>query len=238
MTQKFFHRLAFKIGSIIILIEIITLFTLGWYYTHRFREHIVQRVIEKVQIPGMLISQGLLPYSAVTNADLLKRLIGEEVVDSMVIQGSGFVVHALRQELAGVLVTQMPELNPAWFSSQAQTPFIKFFPDERPPYVMSITPIPGGDGQTPDFFVYLKANIQQAEQEKTKVLRLFLVGAFVTIWVTSLALLVLFRQVILARLTQTLQVLRAVSTGQTSARIPSPLISDEIGQLHKPESIP
>ena len=231
MTQKFFHRLTFKIGIVIILIEIITLSTLGWYYTHRFHKQIVQRVIDKVQIPGMLMSQGLLPYSAVTNADLLKRLVGEEIIDSMVIWVNGYVVHALRQELAGVLLTQVSELSPAWFTPQVRAPFIQFFPDEHPPYLMSITPIPGVDGQTPVFFVYLKTNIQQAEQEKTNVLVLFFVGACVTVWVTSFALLALFRQIILVRLTQTLHVLHAVSTGQTSARILPPLIPDEIGQL-------
>ncbi|GAK57814.1 multi-sensor signal transduction histidine kinase [Candidatus Vecturithrix granuli] len=231
MMQKFFHRLAFKIGIVIILIEIITLSMLGWYYTHRFHEQIVQRVIDKVQIPGKLIAQGLLPYSAAANAELLNRLVGEDVVDSMVIWVNGFVVHALRQELVGVLLTQVSELNPEWFTPQARDPFIKFFPDERPPYVMSITPIPGVDGQTPVFFVYLKTNIQQVGQEKTNVLVLFFVGAFVTVWVTSLALLALFRQVILVRLTRTLHVLHAISNGQISARIPPPLISDEIGQL-------
>ncbi len=37
MSGRFFHRLAFKIGIVIVLIELVVLAVLGWFYTGRSR---------------------------------------------------------------------------------------------------------------------------------------------------------------------------------------------------------
>lgn len=233
MKQTCLHSLAFKIGVVIIVIEVITLSTLGWYYIYRFREQVDRRVIANVQIPGKLIAQNLLPYHAVTNAELLKHFVGEEVVESMVIWVNGYVVHALRPELVGKLLTEVPELQPEWFSKDLRLPITQFINERRTKYVMSITPIPGVDGRTPVFFVFVKTLMQQAEQEKKAILIIFVVGACLSVCLTSLALLTLFRQVIFVRLTQILKILQKVSSGHLTARILPPLVQDEIGQLQQ-----
>ena len=205
MKHQRLHSLAFRIGIVIIVIEAITLSTLGWLYTSRFREQIDRRVIANVQIPGKLISQNLLPYHAVTNTELMKQFIGEEVVNSMVIQENGDVIHALHQELVGTLFTQIPGLPPEWFSKDMGAPLTQFIVEQRTKYVMNITPIPGVDGRSPAVFVYVKTKLQQAEQEKRRILILFVVGTCLSVCITSLVLLALFRQVIFARLAQTLK---------------------------------
>ncbi len=231
MVQHFFHRLAFKIGIVIIVIEIIVLFTLGWHHLYRFRKRTVQRISDKIQIPAILMSQGLLPYSAATNPDLLTHLVGEQIVDSMIIQDNGYVIHACRQELAGKFFHQIPELNPGWSPLQSRDPFIKFFSTEQPPHVLSITPISKIGDETPGFFIYLKAIIHQEEQKATTFLMLFYGGALMTVGITSCVLLVLFRNVMLIGLKQSLQMLQTISSEQLSTRSSPPVIPDEIGQL-------
>ncbi len=143
MVQHFFHRLAFKIGIVIIVIEIIVLFTLGWHHLYRFRKRTVQRISDKIQIPAILMSQGLLPYSAATNPDLLTHLVGEQIVDSMIIQDNGYVIHACKTRTCRQILPSDSGIKP-WLESplQSRDPFIKFFSTEQP-HVLSITPISG-----------------------------------------------------------------------------------------------
>jgi hypothetical protein len=71
MMKRFFNSLTFKIGTIIILIEIVILAVTGFIYIRQFIGEIDERVKARVELPSILIDQGLLTPLAVTDEEMM-----------------------------------------------------------------------------------------------------------------------------------------------------------------------
>ncbi len=226
-----FKSVIFKIGIIVILVEVITLSALGLYYNASFRDQVNQRVIPKIRIPGELIARDLLNFDAIADHDLMTYVVGEDFVDGMIIRSDGTVIHALNRDYIGRELKDLSELNPKWFTSRIKDKMIEQVSDHQHNYLVSITPIWKGHGGDPAYFVYIKSKTRQAEQEKRARMSLFLMGSMASIFITSVALLFSFRKLIVARISLTLNVIRQVGAGNLSAHITEPIAYDEIGQL-------
>jgi PAS domain S-box-containing protein len=233
MTKTIFHSLAAKIGTIVILIEIVVLSIMGGFYINRFNKEIDRRVEERVRVPGSLMAEGSLSYSLVANRQWMERLVGEELVEGMVLNIAQRVFYTLNPEKMGMKASDVPGLNPAWFTKEVTEPFVEHIIDGQHNYIISVTPIFAMDGRTPFLFVYLKMNTTYAEAEKAAILRLFLFGSLAAVLATSLAIFLIFRFSIFTRIQSILLLFKRVEEGDLAARMAGRIVPDEIGTLQE-----
>jgi len=156
MTTTFFKSLTFKIGLIIILVEIVALTLTGYVYTERFSEAVDRRVRERLQLPGALMAGGVLTFDAVSDRERLEGLVGQEIEAGAVVGIRRTVFYALDPAFEGQAVADLPQLNPAWFSGEVRQPFVETVVESGQTFLVSITPVISIDGATPAFFVYLE----------------------------------------------------------------------------------
>ncbi len=233
MRKTVFHSLAAKIGSVVIFVEIVVLAIIGGFYIDRFSREIDRRVEESVRIPGALIAEGSLSYSLVADGPRMERLVGQKLVEGMVVNIAGRVFHTLDPEKIGMRVAQIPGLAPEWFTKETTEPFVKHIIQDGNHFLASVTPIFAMDGQTPFLFVYVKINTTRAQTEKADVLRVVLLGSMAAVLVTSIVIFLAFRFSIFDRIQSILLLLKRVEDGDLAARSKIRFEPDEIGTLQK-----
>ncbi|GAK50546.1 putative PAS/PAC sensor protein [Candidatus Moduliflexus flocculans] len=232
MQKKIFSSVAFKIGIVIVAIEFVILAMLGIYYRNRFDAQIDAQVRARVELPGKLMSAGLLTHSAVANRKTMESLVGQSLVDAAVIGLNQRIFAALDPNILGKNITMIPELNPAWFQKEQIETILVAMEDAKKNYVISVTPLIGFGQKTPFLFAYIKINTDYAEAEKSAIAHLFLGGSILTIFLTSIAILALFEASIFRRIRAALHVLQLVEQGTLSARLTGRVSSDELGELY------
>ena len=85
MKKIILSSLAVKIGTIVVLIEIVVLSITGAYYINQFSQAVDRRVEDRVKTPGLLMAEGSLNYSLVGNRQWMKRLVDRELVEGLVL---------------------------------------------------------------------------------------------------------------------------------------------------------
>jgi len=233
LKQRLFSSLIFKIGLIIIAIEIVVLTSTGIYYTRRFNEAVDARVYSRVAIPGQLMAKGMLGYDAVRDRVEMTELAGDDLVEAMVIAVTGKVFYSFHTEYEGRDTSEVPGLSSEWFSPSVTESFIREETEGGNRYVVSVTPIFAGETRKPYYFFYLKMSTNQAAQEKRNITGLFLTGATACVVLTSLAILFTFRTMISRRLSTTLDGVKRFEDGDLDARIDPVNSNDEIAILQR-----
>ena len=231
MKRPFFSSLIFKVGLVIIVIEIVVLTSTGIYYTRQFNEAVDARVYSRVAIPGQLMAKGMLEYYVVRDRVEMTELAGDDLVEAMVVAVTGNVFYSLNTEYEGKDTSEVPGLSPEWFSPSVTESFIREETEGGNRYVVSVTPIFAGETRKPYYFFYLKVSTNQAAQEKRNLTGLFLTGAIACVVLTSLAILFIFRIMISKRLSMALDGIKRFESGDLDARIEPVKSNDEIAIL-------
>lgn len=227
--KQFFSSLTFKIGIIIILIEIIVLTVTGYFYINRFNQQIDQRLQARVELPGKLVAKGLLGFGSIADDEIMTELVGENLTEGMVIGANKTIFYSLNPDYAQHKITDVPNISLNWFDDNLQESFSAKTTDGW----ISITPIHAFVSDKSSFFVYIKAGTDQAEQQKRAIVGLFMLGSTFSVVITSIAIIYLFNSTILSRIRETLKVLGQVETGNLTARIDGSILNDELGSLQQ-----
>lgn len=231
--NKYFNSLAFKIGLFIILAQVLILAVIGYLYLERFSNRIDQQVEEQVQIPGTLMNAGLLNLDSIADPDVMSDILGEELVDGLVVGVNGNVFFALNPDNLGQPAANIEGVDASQFTPTNTRTHIDRVTEGDDNYLISISPIFQADGRTPRFFAYVKINTNSAEAEKADLQRLFLVGSTASLVVTSIIIFLTFNFTIFTRLRDLLGVLKRIETGELSARVSGHTSGDEIGDLQR-----
>jgi len=224
-----FNSIIFKIGIIIILAEMAVLTVVGFIYINRFSDQVDRRVGAQAQIPGRLMRARLLSYNSVEDRETISKLIGEKIIEALVVGVSNNVFFSSDSADRGQNVASIPDVDATLFDVSNPREAVIF----EGPNVVSISPIFGPDGKTLRMFLYIKAGTGEAEAEKAAMLHLFLFGSAVTVVLTSLIILLSFKFMILTKITRVLHALKRVETGDLNARVEGAISGDEIGHLAK-----
>ncbi|MBA7567074.1 Sensor histidine kinase RcsC [subsurface metagenome] len=233
MKQSFFSSLIFKIGLIIILIEIIVLASIGIYYIQQFNKEVDARIYNYAELPGKMMASGILEYQAVREQGLMTELAGNDLIEAMVITVTGRVFYSLNREFEGRIISEVPGLSSEWFLPSVTESFIQETGDSGDKHVSSITPILAGESLKPYYFLYLKISTSRTDQEKQNIANLFMIGSVLCIIITSLVILLSFRIIISKRLSNTLKGLKQVEDGALDTRIDPATSKDEIATLQR-----
>jgi PAS domain S-box-containing protein len=225
--RRFFHSLTFKIGVIIILVEIIVLAVTGFFYINRFSAQVDERVRARIELPGKLVSRGLLTLGSVADEEVMTELVGAELIEGMVIGADKLVFNSLTPAYVRRRITEIPGIVPNWFDDDISDSLLIETGDS----LVSITPVQVFDKDKSSFFILIEVETEQAAREKRAIVGLFLLGSLFTVVITSVAIIILFKSVIVARVNGVLDVLRLVEAGDLTSRIRDVISPDEIGGL-------
>lgn len=224
--------LSFKIGGFIILTEIIVLGLASFLYTERFTEQIDRRIEDRVRLVGTLVENSLVRLVSIRDAESMRLLVGEEVVDTLIIDArQGDVIFALNDAWHGSSIDSIPGVDLTWFDTHSPHETLKRTKEGHNNYMVSVTPLTDPFDGSLSFFLYIKTSTDEAEAEKASVIRLLLLGAAGTVLATSLVIFLALRYMVLTKIMEVLRVLRRVEQGDLSARIAVDSARDEIGAL-------
>lgn len=227
--KRFFESVTFKIGIIIIFVEIIVLTITGFFYVERFSAQIDERIRSRIEVPGTLVARGLLSFGSVADENVMNELVGEGLIDGIVVGADGVILHSLNPDYVRQRITALPDVDPAWFDGDLQGSLLI----ETANNLVSITPIRALANEKTSFFVYIKIGILQTQQQKTEILWLFILGSVFSVAITTLVIVFLFNSTILGRIKELVNVASQVETGNLSIRVRDPSSPDEIGLLQR-----
>jgi signal transduction histidine kinase/DNA-binding response OmpR family regulator len=224
---KFWQSLAFKVGAAAIGVEVLMLSVIGFYYVNRFSKEIDTTLQSKIQIPGQLLSEGLLDYEAIGDANVMRILVGENLIETLVIGSNGQVYYSIDSSYVGRIVSQIAgfSIQPELATTLGEGQSIRM-----PDGLVEIESIRDKQGKLLGF-LYLKAGNDNLEADKRNLAWLFIFSSALCAIVTSGSLLVLFNSAIFSRIKITLAVLKQVESGNLQAKIQQKIQPDEVGEL-------
>jgi signal transduction histidine kinase/CheY-like chemotaxis protein len=229
LTTRLAHSLAFKVGIIIVIAEILVLALTGVLYVSNFSNEIDRRIAGQLQLPGKLMQQGLLKFDSISDSKTMRDLVGEDLVNGLVIGTNHNVFFALNAENLGKNAGEIPGVDISLLQSNLTSTIVL----ERDQKSVSVSPVFGTDKRSLRFFVYVEANTSSAQQQKINLVNTFVLGSTITVILTSIILYVAFNMTVFSKLGKLLGVLKQVEDGNFAARITGNIANDEIGVLQK-----
>lgn len=229
--QKIFNSLSFRIGGIIVLVELITLTIAGIIYLNNFSAQVDGRLEAAVSIPDKLMNAGLLDFSAVNDAETMREVVGEDVRTALVVATNNIVFFSSNPDYIGQDIHDLAAIEVATFDESAKTtaPVLR----QQGEILAHVAPIYGPDGRTPRFFAYIEVGNAEAIAQKNAIAQIFILGTIGTVAVTSLVIFFSFNITVLRRVLDVMNTLKRVENGDLSARVPvaNAMAKDEIGAL-------
>jgi PAS domain S-box-containing protein len=229
--SRIFNSIPLKISLSILIIESIMLTLIGVYYSNRFSHEIDLGVSEKMFLPAALMSQRALNFNSVEDFSVLSDLLNIEVIEAFVLKKDGTVFFTADPEKEGkhylsyLDVKERNQLDRSFeYNQQA-----RFVDAKGHRAISSISPI-RADGKLLGS-LYLKINGEEVLALKRKVMLLFLVGALVTITLTTVLEALIVYRLVVPRIRKTSSVLRRIADGDFSARISSSGAPDQLGTM-------
>ncbi len=178
--EQYFRKRVLKIGAAIIIAEIIVLAIVGSFYVLSISDAVDTRVETQVRIPGQLMNAGYLNFDAVEDSAQMSELIGEELIEGMVIGVDYNVYYSSKPEYLGLSVGEINTLDPSLLSVQNPSE-VMLYTNET---LVSVSIIYGLDEVTPRFFVYVVIGTSEGAAEKNQAAQLFIMSSSVVIILT------------------------------------------------------
>ena len=227
-----FVGLVFKISIAIFFIELISLSILGYYYVELFSSEIDARVRANAQIPGNLMEERVLSCEAVRDREAMRRLIGEDLTEAMVIRPDGIVFYASGEENEGehfskALDSRIGERLSASLSQGQAEPVL--FQCEGT--LVAISPL--RPGKELIGHLILEIDTTGARRDKHKVATVFAFGSFFCIFLTTIIEILVVHDLTVPRIRSALDCLKSAGEGDFTVRIAPARASDEIGRLQR-----
>jgi PAS domain S-box-containing protein len=235
VKPRLYNSLAFKIGALIVVVELIIFTTIGIYYTNYFHSELIKRVEAQIKTPGILMNQGVLRYDAIENRNVIGEIVGGELREGMIIGLNRRVFFSFDQEKTGEMLENIIplELREQVFDFTIKGP--KVVPEENTTgeFLHCFSPLYSVNGAIPRFFVYIKVDTSWIDIQRKELSVLFSIGSFLCILLTSILIFLFFHRFIFTRLTQLGIASSTITTDQLELKIPQNIVDskDEISVL-------
>jgi PAS domain S-box-containing protein len=229
--RRLTSTLGFKIGLTIVMVEVVTLFLLGYAYVRRFQSEIEQRLEESVMKPAQLLAEGSLKPESFSRERVMTYLVGPGLDEALLVGADGNVFQSLNPGWIGHPFSEVPGVNTGWLEQARQGTVRMLINEGRVPARIYVMPVVAAPGRTPFLFCCLRVNTQEIERQKLLYARRFVFVSAGGIVATSLVLLLGFGWLITSPLNRVVQVVNRVRQGDYTARIKSRRFKDEISTL-------
>jgi len=227
-----FKRLSFKIGSLIIVTQIIVLFALGLFYINRFTNQINDALKQKFLTPGYLMAKGVLRYESTQDSATMEKLLGETIENCAIIGANGKIYFSLKPEYRGKNRDEVSEFN-VYSKLKEEISEPDFFRNnsDKGKFLVAIHPLRLADGKFIGH-LFINAKADRIEQQKTSMIIMFVLGSLFCVLLSSLVIIYLFNTFISNKINKILQRVNNLTDGHISNNESDYLdSSDEIGQL-------
>jgi signal transduction histidine kinase/HAMP domain-containing protein len=221
--------LAVRLALTIVIIEFVVMVIGGFVYFGRFSNQIDRRLYDKMLTAGKLFSNSQLNLASIVNAEQMTILIGEEIVDSMILSLDGTIRFSLNPQYRGKTIDSVNGIDRSWLSEGAPSHIEITRHDERS-LLTGIFPLESN----PSLFILFRSDVTQADIERQNLLGLLFAGSLLTVVVTSLAIFWILNRSALSRIQTLVEVVRQVETSNDlSIRVPKATGQDELGILQR-----
>ncbi len=228
--SPFFLSLAFKLSLSIFLIASVLLSSLGIYYIRSFAAEIDKNLYLRAQIPGGLISKGLLPRSQVSDREMLSELVGEEVLFAAISRPDGVILFSTDSEREGLSAEDfrytIPSTNPLLIQEGTA---VTHYPKKGEKVLYISTSLYASDGWSGN--LYMKISTADTALQKNQIATGFVVGFSLCIGLITIAGAWLLHGMTAKRFRSTVACLSAVEQGDLEIRIVQAKSMDELGVL-------
>lgn len=231
--KKITSKLSYKIGSIILITEIITLLGLGIFYINHFSTQIESRIRKQIQTPGQLMANEVLKYESAENQQTLESIVGEKIDECYAIGANGKIYYSLDKTCKDKNISEIAQLSSyPEFKVEIEEPVFRKFNNNGTTFFESITPIRFADGKFIGF-LYIKAKAENAVQQKATIVWLFVLGSLVCVVLSSLVIMYMFNINISTKLKGVSVRLNELAEGKLYTGKSVKYSSDEIGDLQR-----
>ena len=227
------RRLALKVGVIIILIEVVVLGGIGAWYISRYAARIDEQLAAQIRLPGSLMQQGVLRFSAVRDPAALGRLIGQDIELALIIKEDGLIFESAEPQLLGrpaLAAVSGFEFSLDVGDDEAHLARGRHDQPDQP-YVAQLTALYHEARRIG--WLYLRVRTAAAESGKRELAWRYAAMTAASIALSSLVQILLLRLLLNRRIRSTESALEQARHGHLEARIPGPFSDDEIGQVQQ-----
>lgn len=230
---NFSRRLSYRIGSVIIITEVIVLFGLGIFYITRFSNEAEQRIKKQIQTPAELMSNEVLKYESAENRSTLESIIGDSIHSCLAIGANGKIYYSLDSSMQDKNIQDIPEIREyKEFAVELENPTFKKIKTSEGFFYESIAPIRLTNGKFIGF-LYTRVKAEKVVKQKAHIIWLFIIGSLICVIITSLIIIYLFNKSISAKIKEVSKKITDLSQGKLHRTKQTDYSSDEIGDLQK-----
>ena len=231
--KKYQQSLSIRVGSIIILAELIALFGLGLFNINRFTSEIETRLRSQIESPGKLMSKEVLKYESAENKETLESIVGESIEQCYAIGVNGTIYYSLDKQFKDKMIKDLPEIGAyKEFTVELEAPVFKKTSTQSGEFYESIFPIRFDDGKFIGF-LYTKAKADKIIQQKTSIIIVFILGSLICLVLTSVVIIYLFKSQISDKISEVSDKLTLLSDGKLIVQKNSHYSKDEMGGLQR-----
>lgn len=234
LPRPFSRRsLAFRVSIIVVCVEVAIFFLVGLMYLQIHDQQTEQEQGQRIRAVTRLVSNGALAYDALNDKDLVGRLVGKGFEEAMVVGFTGVIFNATDPSVVGRDIRSVTRLDPEWFAQARGGGFTRSIHIDGRRQLIAIYPVLNAADGAAFVYIFLRVDQSRVTKHRHEFFLLLLLGSALSGIITSLVIIVSFRQLVFSRLRQDMTVLERLTGGELDARVPpeSLRLADEIGWL-------
>lgn len=228
--RQILSSLAFRIGASVVLVEVIILLGIGFYAAHRLTEEIERRTEERIVLPGEMMGRGVLSYDSVSDAALMKNLIGQDLEEGMVVGVNGNIFHSTNPEYLGRDIWDVPGMDRSWIDNHRVKPAVIEVERSGRVSLIAVTPLFVRGADIPTLFTLLKVDTTALDQSKRQLIMVVAGISLLCIVLTSAIIFAMFQVTTLKRLQGLAVFVRRIGAGEKNVAALA-VGTDELGRL-------
>jgi len=222
--------MAVRVALAVITIVILAYSVFGVVMTRTLISDMRARAIAKVQTPGQLLQQQALRYDSLANRATMTQLLGEDLVDGVLVGRNKVIFHDLNPKRLGQLITSVPGFDPGWFLDSAINPILVEEMKNGQVILTSITPIFIGDSKIPYFHAVVRVALAELASKEAALTRWFIAVGLISAILVIAGVMGAFRILVLGRVKYLSEVATRIGSGDLTARVDH-IGTDELGAL-------
>jgi methyl-accepting chemotaxis protein len=227
------NNLSFKIGSLIILTQIVAFIALGFFYITRFTSELNSRFERQLKSAGILMSSGQLRYEAATDRKTMQKMVGDSLVDCMVIGENHKIYYSLNPNFTD---KKIEDVNSIYkfeeFSKGLPDAVFTSFRENGEKYMLCLSPLYFSNGKFLGY-LYIKSETRQLQKAKLNLIFIFLLGSILAIVISSFVIIYLFNKHISVKIKRILNSLSELKEGNLHYKDEFVFSDDEIGRINE-----
>jgi methyl-accepting chemotaxis protein len=233
MFEKYFNKLSYKIGALIILTQLAALIIIGYFFISTFAGEIETRIKNQISTPAYMMSEGALAYESAENAEIMENVVGETISECIIVGTNGFVYYSLnpyfREKYVDetTLYEHFPEVT-----DEISEPIFRNMELQSKESYASIAPIVLNDGRRLGT-ILIVAEADKVVEQKANITWVVIAGILFCLILTSAVILFLFNKFITAKIHIVLDVLDNLKQGKLQNKEINTNSNDEIGLIMK-----